>query len=179
MRPLYIMLVGLPGSGKSYIERQLRIKAWYIAPGGLAFACGVGTDGYIETCAERDGKTYTEVFNKYIDAATKEMAAARKSALKAAWNIIHDQTNLTIKSRAAKLADIPRDYIKIAVFCHVDEATRQIRIAIRPGKTIPPHVDENMRENLQIPTVDEGFDFVLYSEEIINFVLRYYGGKAE
>ena len=153
MKPLYIMMIGLPGSGKSNTVSQIiaaypKIRWWRIS-----------TDEYIDREAEARGLTYNDVFQDCIDQATKIMNRRRTIAMDARERIIHDQTNLTITSRAKKLASIPRDYVTIGVFCDVDERTRQTRLTERPGKAIPEHVDRNMYRTMQRPTTDE-FDYV-------------------
>lgn len=77
-------------------------------------------------------------------------------------NIYWDQTNLTAKTRASKLALVPLTYEKTAVFFPTpnDEELKQ-RLAGRPGKTIPANVVLGMKSQLEIPTETEGFDRVV------------------
>jgi adenylate kinase family enzyme len=101
MKPLYVMLIGLPGSGKSTLAKVIQAAHpganWHV----------VSTDDYIEAEAAKRGTTYDAVFKETIDEATTRMNVLRGEAMAARRNIIHDQTNLTIKSRARKLAGIP------------------------------------------------------------------------
>src|ERR1700733_3311757 len=109
MKPLYIMLIGLPASGKTTLARKIAKeypgRYWHF----------VSTDDYIETVAADSGTTYDAVFKEGIDAATKDMNEQRAEALRLRHDIIHDQTNLTVKSRARKLASIPGDYLRIGI----------------------------------------------------------------
>jgi cytidylate kinase len=158
MRPMYIMLVGLPGSGKSHLVKEIQLKfssvSWWV----------VSTDDYIEGVAKDGGLTYNEVFKDNIDIATKSMNVMREIVLENRCNIIHDQTNLTAKSRAKKLVDIPKEYVKIAIWCQVDEAVRQERLSNRPGKIIPKHVDSQMVSSVEQPRLAEGFEWVVAAE---------------
>lgn len=153
MRPIYIMLIGLPASGKSTLAARIRrqypdVQWWKIS-----------TDDYIDAEAANRGLTYTEVFKDTIDAATKHASARRTFALGLHGNIIHDQTNLTIKSRARKLIDIPPAYIKVGILCDALEMMRRQRLLDRPGKVIPDDIDARMRAELALPSTPE-FDAV-------------------
>jgi len=152
--PVYIMLVGIPGSGKSsWVAKQnfdwnkTRI---------------ISTDNIIDRKAQEMGKTYSDVFSDSIKDATQQMNRDLKMAIANGDDIIHDQTNLTAKSRAAKLSQIPANYRKIAVyFATPNEKELQRRLSSRPGKTIPSHVVSSMIAQLQPPTRAEGFDEVV------------------
>ena len=156
-RPLYIMLIGLPGSGKSYLAEQIFAaftdRLW----------CWISTDNYVDQVAEAAKKTYSEVFAQVIDGATQAANADRKLGFKLRENIVHDQTNLTVSSRAKKLASVPKGYAKIGIWCQVSEPMRQARLAERPGKVIPQDVDKRMVASLEQPTLAEGFHVAVCS----------------
>lgn len=147
MKPVYLMLVGLPASGKTTLARQIvaafPTRSWHI----------VSTDDYIEDQATRAGSTYDAVFKDAIDAATKEMNASRTVALSQGRSIIHDQTNLTVKSRARKFASVPDAYLRIGILC--DSPHRASRLAARSGKTIPSEIDAKMVADFQPISADE------------------------
>lgn len=153
------MLIGLPGSGKStWVKHQTEdADDIYIA----------STDDIIESIAQSQNKTYTEVFADNIKVAEKRMYANIMLATDLGQDIIWDQTNITRKSRAKKLIMIPDHYEKIAVVFSTPERTELFRrLDSRPGKTIPEHVVNSMIDSLEIPTKDEGFDTVLkYAED--------------
>ena len=166
-RPVLFLLVGLPGAGKStWIKNSLDADNyyWYCIP--------ISTDEYIDKQARIQNKTYDQVFAAEIKAANIDMGRKLNQALWFAESIIWDQTNLSVKNRAAKLSRIDNGYkqarhygpgyFKIAVVFECDEALRQERIKNRPGKTIPPHVDASMIESYEPPTLDEGFDEIWY-----------------
>lgn len=148
------MLVGVPASGKStWIKRQNFDWSKTVI---------ISTDAYIEDQAALQGKTYSEVFNDEIKAATFKMNETLKSAIKFGLNIVIDQTNCSVKTRASKLSQFPKSYNKIAVFFPTpNEEELNNRLGSRPGKTIPDFVMKNMISSLVPPTEAEGFDKVI------------------
>jgi predicted kinase len=152
---LYVMLSGIPTSGKStYVSRLLEKPEFNNA-------VVLSTDNYIQKIADQENLTYDEVFDKTIKDANKQLNLDLSEAIKNNRSIIHDQTNLTIKSRAKKLKKIPDSYKKICAYSVIDleEATK--RNKTRPGKVIPLGVLMTMLDDFEIPTVDEGFDEVI------------------
>ena len=160
MKPLYVMLVGLPASGKSTLARE--IVAQYPAAGWHM----ISTDDFIEVEAQKRGASYDAVFKDVIDAATKDMNERRAYSLGLHGNIIHDQTNLTVKSRARKLEGIPTDYVKIGLFCDCGDMERRQRLAARPGKAIPEDVDAAMRLSLAPISTGE-FDVIAVADRYL------------
>ena len=79
-----------------------------------------------------------------------------------------DQTNLTAKSRARKLAAIPKSYKRVAVVVptHITDPARWRAQLERPGKTIPEDVIDQMIQNFEPPTSAEGFDQILYPDDL-------------
>lgn len=150
--PKLFMLIGIPGSGKStWIKNQKHN------------AVIVSTDDIIEREAARQNKTYSDVFDQTIKKATQEMQQDLRQAIAQQQDIIWDQTNLTAKSRASKLRQIPNTYEKIAVFFPTpdrEELTK--RLDSRAGKTIPTYVIKSMADNLETPSPAEGFDQVIF-----------------
>ena len=151
--PTYTMLIGVPGSGKSTWLAQ--------HPVDWSNTVIASTDNIIERRAKEQGKTYTEVFNNEIKSATAEMNQLLRDALTEGLNVVHDQTNTTVKARKAKLAQIPDTYHKVAVFFPTpSDAELKRRLAGRAGKTIPANVIMAMKSQLEMPSLAEGFDQV-------------------
>jgi predicted kinase len=147
MSKVYI-LVGVPASGKT---TWLMNQSWIV---GMEY---VSTDFYVEKFAKRLGKTYNEVFDDVMPRAVRLMARAVNRARAAGRDIIWDQTNTTVKSRAKKFRMLP-DYYHIAVVFDTPESNEHARrLAGRPGKSIPDYVVRSMIDNFEMPTEQEGF----------------------
>lgn len=157
-KPSFIMLVGMPASGKSTFIKQV-IEPFF---GDKSFDFVViSSDNLIEEYAESVGKTYDEVFAEYASTANKMMMENARKAFRKNRDVIWDQTNLTVTSRAKKLRMVPRDYQKLAVYFQIHSLdVWKDRLAGRPGKTIPENVIESMSKSLVTPTEKEGFDNV-------------------
>lgn len=152
-QPTLFMLVGVPGAGKSF---------WVKSQSFGRDTAIISTDRHIDAEAARQGRTYSEVFKGYIKRATAIMNADLAMAVKDGDDICWDQTNTTAKSRAAKLASIPDNYRKVAVFFPTPEPKElERRLASRPGKHIPWNILQGMISQLEAPTTDEGFDEVV------------------
>lgn len=148
--PVILVLSGLPGSGKSTFREKFGDSAVVLS-----------TDDLVEDVAKWEGTTYDQVWEREIKAATAAVQTAFRAAIKDGASIVWDQTNLTAKKRRAILSQVPSTYYKLSIMVQTDEPTRQERLANRPGKVIPAHIDKSMRESLVVPTVDEGFDKVM------------------
>jgi predicted kinase len=147
--PTVYVLVGVPGSGKStWIQNQI----WAL---GLTV---VSTDALVEQEAQRQGKTYSEVFDKYMPTAVKLMAEQVVQAREAGHDIVWDQTSTTVASRRKKFAMLPNYHAVAVVFPTPDPEEHQRRLASRPGKTIPWNILNGMISGFQMPTLEEGFD---------------------
>jgi predicted kinase len=111
----------------------------------------------VEKFAKRLGKTYNEVFDEVMPRAVRLMTRAVVRARAADRDIIWDQTNTTVKSRARKFRMLP-DYWHIAVVFPTPSSEEHARrLAGRPGKSIPDHVVRSMIDNFEWPTEEEGY----------------------
>jgi predicted kinase len=152
--PKCYQLIGVPGSGKStWIKNQ----DWAL---GLTI---VSTDVFVEDYARAQGKTYSEVFKEYMPRAVELMAKQVVFAREHGHTIIWDQTSTTVASRARKFRMLP-DYEHIAVvFQTPDEEEHQRRLKTRPGKIIPEAVLFDMVWNFEMPTEEEGFKEIWFT----------------
>ena len=159
------MMSGIPTSGKStYVQNGIDYSEF--SNEGYTY---LSTDNYIQKKAEKEGKTYDEIFVYTIKEATEEMYKLLDFAIQSKMNIVWDQTNLTPKSRRKKLNKIPEDYEKVAVYRKIPLETAMIRNQERPGRTIPPTVLRDMYKVFQPPSLDEGFDKVIeFGEHCVN-----------
>lgn len=150
--PKLIMLVGLPGTGKSYWITNTTIDSRSVV---------ISTDNIIDTLGTIYGMTYNEMFNDITYSfAEKTMYHIAKHHIALGNDIIWDQTNLTKKTRARKLQMFGPEYTKMALYFSIPH-DHEKRLANRQGKTIPGHVIEGMKKSLQEPTLDEGFDEIV------------------
>ena len=150
--PTCYQLIGVPGSGKStWIKNQPWAKD----------AAVVSTDNHVEDYAEKMGKTYSEVFDKYMPTAVQLMTDDVINARKNNLDIIWDQTSTTVASRKRKFKMLP-NYKHIAVVFTTPNAEElKKRLGNRPGKTIPDHVIRSMINNFEMPTKAEGFSDII------------------
>ena len=152
--PELVMLCGIPCSGKStYVNKLLTYEYW-------KDAIILSTDNYIEEQAKRLGMTYNEVFQDCIDEATRQLEMSFVRAKDEGKKIIWDQTNLSIKTRKKKLTKVPSIYKRTAVWFQVDLEEALKRNETREGKFIPESILKRMYHQFEIPTLEEGFDFV-------------------
>ena len=152
--PELVMLCGIPCSGKStYVNKLLTYEYW-------ENAIILSTDNYIEEQAKRLGMTYNEVFQDCIDEATRQLEMSFVRAKEEGKRIIWDQTNLSIKTRKKKLTKVPSIYKRTVVWFQVDLEEALKRNETREGKFIPESILKRMYHQFEIPTLEEGFDFV-------------------
>lgn len=149
-----VMLCGIPTSGKStYVEKLLKLEYW-------KNAVVLSTDYYIDYYAKKLGKTYNEVFDEYIDEATQSMNKCLNFAINNDKDIIYDQTNLSRKTRRKKLSKIPSYYQKGIVYFEIELEEALKRNEHREGKYIPKSVLRRMYHQFEVPSIDEGVDYV-------------------
>lgn len=153
--PTVYVLVGVPGAGKS---TWIRNQDW-------ARDCAVvSTDAFVDQEAERQGKTYNEVFKAYMPTAVKLMADQVVQAREAGQDIVWDQTSTTVASRKKKFNMLPNYHAVAVVFPTPEPAELERRLAGRPGKNIPWNVMQGMISGLKAPTEEEGFDEIWYAD---------------
>lgn len=152
--PKCYQLIGVPGAGKStWIKNQV----WAL---GLTI---VSTDVFVEDYARAQGKTYNEVFKDYMPEAVKLMAEQVVFARRHDHTVIWDQTSTTVKSRKKKFNMLP-DYEHVAVvFRTPDRDELDVRLSGRPGKHIPKAVVDSMIAGFEMPTEDEGFKEIWFT----------------
>ena len=154
-----IMMCGIPCSGKStYIRRGTENSDFFDEYVILS------TDNYIEEYAGSVNKSYNEVFDEAIHEASAKMFKQLDYAIEHEKSIIWDQTNLTKKSRRQKLKKVPDSYSKTAVILPITLEEALIRNSQRANKFIPRSVLHRMYHQFEIPTEDEGFDYIMTHE---------------
>ena len=152
--PKLYMLIGVPGAGKSTWVANQNFD--------MTKTTVVSSDKFIDEHAAKEGKTYNEVFDSYVKIATKLMENHALIAKANGLDVVWDQTNMSAKSRAKKLAMLD-GYEKIAVVFATPEADElKRRLDSRPGKHISASVMNSMINSYVEPTEEEGFKEILY-----------------
>lgn len=147
------MMVGLPGSGKS---------TWTQRENPSEVSAILSSDNYIEMWAKKEGKTYDDVFQKYIKEASKNFEKDLTSFLENGSNIILDRTNLTKATRKRYLNRVPNGYEKVAVVMKTHALQAYIQMRKREGKVVPEDKFIKMVESYEEPSLEEGFDRIIY-----------------
>ena len=154
-KPHVFLMVGVPGSGKSTYIQNVLVNQY-------PDAAIISTDYFVEKFARRYKLTYNDVFDNCINRATLLMYARLGRAVSNHRDLIWDQTNLSVKARKSKIKSLT-NYHKIAVvFETPNHDELHYRLNSRPDKTIPPHILESMIKQFQIPSLDEGFDSIIF-----------------
>jgi len=154
--PILNMLVGLPASGKSTFVNFHILKNDIV----------LSSDYYIDKFCEANNKTYSEGFKEYADAATKLMYEKAEFAFLNGYDIFWDQTNLNKKTRKNKINQFKKyiDLNNYKIICYVFETPKNHVdiLKSRTGKDIPYYVIENMIRGYEEPSLDEGFDEIIF-----------------
>lgn len=152
-----IMLIGLPGSGKS--TYATRYKSNY--PNTAI----VSSDNIREELfgnandQTHNGEVFTTMLNR-----TREF-------LRADIDVIYDATNINRKRRINLLKELPKDTISIAVFFAVAFSLCKEQNEQR-ARVVPNEVMERMYKSINIPHYGEGFSDIIiegspvYKEEV-------------
>ena len=141
--PVFTMLVGLPGSGKSTYASKLAIEtgAVHLNPDAIRKEM-TGS----EECFDKD----KEVF-EYI-------AKAAKEGLEAGRDVVYDATNLSSKKRAAFLAGLGKvECVKQCIIIATPYAVCLNNNQARE-RHVPEKVIEEMYKSITIPYYFEGWD---------------------
>lgn len=157
--PWALMLVGLPGSGKTTFIKKLLS---YLDDKHVAV---LSTDDLIEARAAAEGKTYSEIFGSVSFKVFKtEMEQAGEQARAWKRSVILDQTNMSSKARRTKIEPfVKAGYTCVVLGFDVPMKTLFERIEKRgaeTGKVIEHKVLYQMASGYTPPTKDEGFAHV-------------------
>lgn len=153
MKQTAIVLVGLPGSGKStYLNTILD----YMADNTFVYS----TDQYISDFAVLHEKSYDEVFQEMVGEAHEVMNELVVDARDSNLPIVWDQTNLNSGKRKKIISLLGQNYdVSCYYFDIFGNNTKEWRERLqnRPGKTIPESVINSMIDKFDVPKLSEGF----------------------
>jgi len=158
LSPEFIMLVGLPASGKSTYIKQL------LADNPDKHYVVISTDDILSALGDAEGLSYSQAFDKFSGQADKKMKIQFRQAKNTNSNIVIDRTNLTLNGRRKFLSQLPKEYLTKAVVFDVsrDELDRRLlRREIETGKYVPKHVVDSMQRNYVPPSKSE-FNEIVY-----------------
>ena len=154
-----IVMVGVPGSGKSTYIKQINKDSKYTV---------ISLDDRIEDLArenelfnEKGHIDYNKAFKIYLKDANRLHMYSIKDAFDNEKDIIWDQTNMSVKSRRKIFSNLPKCYTDIsAVVFSLTDVEWKKRFHNRKqltGKSVPMEVVEQMFRNFEMPTKEEGF----------------------
>lgn len=149
-KPKVILVCGPPCSGKSTWIKNNNVENLQV----------LSTDIWIEENAKSIQKTYTEVFDHFIQPAVCDLEARLKLFSNSRDSFIVDQTNLNKWSRKNKLIYC-EDYYKVAVYFEVSLEVLLERNKQREGKIVPEEVIRTMYNRYKRPTEEEEFDEII------------------
>lgn len=136
----FYMMVGIAGSGKSYIANEIGCKI-------------VSSDAIRKELygSEEDQSHNDRVFN--------EVHKRIKNSIKNGEDVIYDATNLSRKRRKNFLKELPADVEKIAVV-----AATELDVILEQNASRMRHVPEEvimrMFKTMTLPRLDEGWDSI-------------------
>ena len=142
MIPSFIMMVGIPGSGKSTVAAKLaaKIKADIISSDSIR------------------GEIYgDETIQGSHDFVFQLMEERTMTALAAERNVIYDATNVTVARREEFLKKLPKIVNKICIWVNTPKE-RALQNNRERERHVPEWVIHQMANNLVIPTKSEGWD---------------------
>lgn len=136
-KPKFIMLVGLPGTGKSYYAKQLEEK------------------GYFVHCSEEYGDVNDMSINNKV---FRELQSRIRDDLKTGNSVIYDATNTKYKRRMGFLRELKS--IDCEKICHWVYLPYEKCLENNEGRerSIPKEVIKQIYLNFNVPYYYEGWD---------------------
>lgn len=154
--PQAIVLVGLPGSGKSTYRNKVLIPSLKFRKRSFAI---YSTDDYIEEIAAAENVPYSDIFDKRFKEAKKLAQESLDLGLAYGCDLIFDQTNLSEAKRKSILDKLPHTYARSCVYFEPTQpGQHEAMLAGRKSKVIPESVIKSMRDQYVRPYAGEGWD---------------------
>lgn len=147
----FIMLVGVPGSGKSTYAQQLS---------ELKNAVILSSD---ELRLELFGDISDNTRNYEL---FQELNARTIQNLKNGINVIYDATNINSKRRQNLIKQLPNDVWKECHYLCIDERKCLMNDLTRKERNVGYEVINNMFKSLQVPMLFEGWNNIIIKNDI-------------
>jgi predicted kinase len=160
----FIMMVGLPASGKTTLAKQLA---------KIENAVVLSSD---DLRVEMYGDiNHQDNNNELFD----EMNKRANDLLSKGQNVIYDATNLNRKRRKHLINHLIKADEKIVYYLNNSLATIMYRNSMRKERIIPNEVIERMYKTLQIPVKNEGWNEVIFTGVEDDYYLKKYRSQLE
>ena len=146
--PRFIMLVGIPGSGKTSKAKSMTCSDTIHVSSDAIREILYGD----ESCQDNPAKVF------------ERMHANTLTALNHGLNVVYDATNITRKNRKQILEKLPAFVRKECIICWapIDVCIERDRIRDR---TVGKEVIDKMLRRFEAPYYDEGFDSIIVSTD--------------
>ena len=148
--PILFMMVGLPGSGKSYLADGLHVERKEVTKPNIHSSDTLRKELYGD---EDEQKHNAEIFS--------ELHKRIKNDLQNNKDVIYDATNINKKKRRAflsELKNIPCYKVCLAVMTPYEYCLKQ---NTKRKRKVPEHIIRKMYLNWNPPSYDEGFDDII------------------
>ncbi len=151
----FIMMVGIPGCGKSYKSKELAARGYSVH----------SSDALRDELNMHEGSQCTYIFELMHKNIKTDMDAGK--------NIVYDATNLSRKRRIAYLESIKKyNYKKICYLFITPVDVCKERNANRTGYAcVPDYVYDRMLRSYEVPMLEEGWDEIIPIYDNFNFEL--------
>eukprot|EP00756_Hemistasia_phaeocysticola_P010953 Hpha_TRINITY_DN15065_c5_g8::TRINITY_DN15065_c5_g8_i1::g.125127::m.125127/K15047/HNRNPUL1, E1BAP5; heterogeneous nuclear ribonucleoprotein U-like protein 1 len=174
-----IMLVGLPGSGKTHWAK------WYVRSNPHCRFNLLSTNLILERKMPNTKWTYDDRWQKLIKEASRTMEEQLDIASREEGNVIWDQTNVYPNARRRKLEKFRHFHKTGVVFIPPEELHNRWmgQQAEKTGQNVPSDVLAQMKKNFELPSTSLLFDSVLYAynntPEDVQQAMRRYKMEAD
>ena len=160
----FIMLCGLPASGKTTLAKQLAKTENAV----VLSSDDLRVEMFGDVSHQEDNN---EIF--------EEMNERTNELLSKGQNVIYDATNLNRKRRKHLINYVIKANEKIVYYLNNSLTTILYRNSIRKERIVPNKIIERMYKTLQIPVKNEGWDDVIFTGVEDDYYLKKYRKQYE
>jgi predicted kinase len=160
----FIMMVGLPASGKTTLAKQLAKTENAV----VLSSDDLRVEMFGDVSHQEDNN---EIF--------EEMNERTNELLSKGQNVIYDATNLNRKRRKHLINHVIKANKKIVYYLNESLETVIYRNSSRKERIVPNEVIKRMYKTLQIPVKNEGWDDVIFTGVENGYYLKKYRSQLE